>query len=160
MTETCINVGDTAEWNGVKFVCSTATEDPPEETVMTTCRHWLNAGRKISGTYKIDPDGNGSVKPFNVYCDMNTQGGGWTLVGKHKDWLPSLAFIGQVTPADIVDDPTNDNKPAATVVKDSETLEPEPITVDEIVEPAPETPPTENTVEVEMTPNELRKEAA
>lgn len=30
-----------------------------------------------SGTYTIDPDGAGGVKPFDVYCEMSENGGGW-----------------------------------------------------------------------------------
>lgn len=33
-----------------------------------------------SGVYTIDPDGSGSTASTNCYCDMDTDGGGWTLV--------------------------------------------------------------------------------
>lgn len=33
-----------------------------------------------SGLYMIDPDGEGGDDPFEVYCDMETDGGGWQFV--------------------------------------------------------------------------------
>nr|VFK29016.1 MAG: Fibrinogen beta and gamma chains, C-terminal globular domain [Candidatus Kentron sp. MB]VFK29539.1 MAG: Fibrinogen beta and gamma chains, C-terminal globular domain [Candidatus Kentron sp. MB]VFK74820.1 MAG: Fibrinogen beta and gamma chains, C-terminal globular domain [Candidatus Kentron sp. MB] len=35
-----------------------------------------------SGVYSIDPDGAGPIDPLEVFCDMETDGGGWTLVAR------------------------------------------------------------------------------
>ena len=43
------------------------------------CAEVYKSGDKISGVYKIDPDGLGE---FEVFCDQTTAGGGWTVFQK------------------------------------------------------------------------------
>ena len=52
----------------------------------TSCLHVLMAGGSTGdGVYTIDPDGAGGNPPVDVYCDMTSDGGGWTLVGSTLD---------------------------------------------------------------------------
>jgi len=39
-------------------------------------------GTEKSGAFAIDPDGDGPLTPFSVFCEMNADGGGWTLALK------------------------------------------------------------------------------
>ena len=52
-----------------------------------SCKDILdNGGSQGSGVYLIDPDGPyGGVDPFEVYCDMTTDGGGWTEISYASD---------------------------------------------------------------------------
>jgi len=55
-----------------------------------TCKDILDEGRSSGdGVYTIDPDGYATgLSPFDVTCDMTTDGGGWTMI----EYAADLAF--------------------------------------------------------------------
>ena len=66
--------GDVQNYCNRAAMC--VADAPPVEA---SCAALLAAAPGIpSGAYAIDPDGDGA--PHTVYCDMETDGGGWTLV--------------------------------------------------------------------------------
>ncbi|CAH1155574.1 unnamed protein product [Phaedon cochleariae] len=62
---------------------SWALKNTTSRPIARNCRDIQDTGYSVSGIYKIQPEY--AQKPFMVFCDMETSGGGWTYIHNRFD---------------------------------------------------------------------------
>lgn len=101
-SETKVLSGDCIDITGVGTIANPyiATRSTPGKTQATAglvCKQLFDTGCAMTnGMYWINPDGGSTANAFEVYCDMTTQGGGWTKI----EYASDLAHINRWTSGD------------------------------------------------------------
>ncbi|XP_063301511.1 fibroleukin [Pelobates fuscus] len=80
------SVEDYVDHKIANMSCSNNCEfkaSPSIQLIYKDCSDYYKIGKKLNGTYRITPDPKN--KTFEVYCNMESTGGGWTIIQIRKD---------------------------------------------------------------------------
>ena len=70
------------------YIVNYVTPGKTPQTAKKTCKRILEIGCPVtSGIYWINPNGGTNADAFEVYCDMTTDGGGWTRLKYASDLI-------------------------------------------------------------------------